>query len=41
MLKLLRPGICKIRWIGLDEEADRVNTLRDTFAVVTLPPETD
>lgn len=36
-----RLRVRKLRWMGLDEEADRLNTLSDTPPSITLPPETD
>lgn len=36
-----RTLISKLRWIGLDEEAERLNALSEAAPVITLPSETD
>jgi hypothetical protein len=36
-----RMLISKLRWMGLEQEAERLNALSEAAPVVTLPSETD
>ncbi|MGH6983361.1 MAG: hypothetical protein ACRED7_07795 [Stellaceae bacterium] len=33
--------ISKLRWMGLEQEADRMTAAGETPAAITVPPETD
>lgn len=33
--------ISKLRWMGLEQEADRLTAAGETPAAITVPPETD